>query len=524
MKESGINYFFGEVGGDTGEFAVFYTFENGAGLTVDSVPLGQAQFAGTLSSEGDFWVKPGSGFFSGNYITVSDASGLYSQSFTHVFSFEKVSSAGGVLMSNLNGSGYEIGLTDSNRLYFRAFNEQPIIAASYTNLSRKNLVSVSYSTDNVSLGYYDFNSQQFTSESFNAPFGDLRSDHWVIGPSYTGYMDYYAYFAAPYGTSVLDQLASGFYNTPTGSGYSVQTICTTGITGYEDTLYLVTGITGYTSTGIGDGGDNGFGGAFPSGSLSIGLTGIISSGIVPTGLTGMTCQEYTGVLTVYFDTNLGYASGFGMERVLILRHIESGDILKYSQSELFSPHFNLSPAYLFSGYAMGANYGTGEVNLYVNGVYAAPSSFTTTGQYLYIYEASSQDIITYDIASGTRLSLETGVDFTYTGQEVYLNGINLISGYDFVIQAGSFLLTGNNTGISGVILTSPFGLAYATGAEQLHSTQIYARNTSNIYLNGVRQQLDEDFIEGSIGDKLIGNSFDENGNLHVYNDSEQFWE
>ena len=77
MKESGINHFFGKLELNTGSFCIFYTFEEGAGTLINSVASGQSRFSGVLSDESSFWSKNGSGFFSGNTISVKNTNDLY---------------------------------------------------------------------------------------------------------------------------------------------------------------------------------------------------------------------------------------------------------------------------------------------------------------------------------------------------------------------------------------------------------------------------------------------------------------
>ena len=84
---------------------------------------------------------------------------------------------------------------ETNKIYFETLNDEPIIATSYNNIGTKNLISISYTTNHVVFGYYNFNSQLFETESFSYNFGNVISNNNIIlGKSYTGYMDYYLYF------------------------------------------------------------------------------------------------------------------------------------------------------------------------------------------------------------------------------------------------------------------------------------------------------------------------------------------
>ena len=116
MKESGINYFYGQLGLNTGNFGVYYAFEDNAGSNVVSVSGAQTGYSGTLSSVGNFWSSPGSGFFTGQTLTINNTSGLSSSAWTKIFIYEKIDTNACILFDSLNGvSGYRIGVTSSNK-------------------------------------------------------------------------------------------------------------------------------------------------------------------------------------------------------------------------------------------------------------------------------------------------------------------------------------------------------------------------------------------------------------------------
>ena len=131
MKESGINYFYSNLGMDTGAFAVYYTFEDNAGTNVASVSGGQSGYSGTLNSAAGFWTSPGSGHFSGTTLTINNASGLDSPGWTKVFSYEKTSVEPCILFDSLSGSsGCRIGVNKANKPYFQTYNTEPVVATS----------------------------------------------------------------------------------------------------------------------------------------------------------------------------------------------------------------------------------------------------------------------------------------------------------------------------------------------------------------------------------------------------------
>ncbi len=368
MKESGINHFFGNVLGlQTGNFKVFYTFEEGAGSLINSVSGGQAQFSGILNTVGSFWQNPGSGYSTGNYVQINNASGLASNFWTKLFVYQKGTEHGGVLFSNLAGaSGYEIGLTDSNKLYFKANN---IVVNGTVSMSDKNVVGVSYLPNSVLLNYYNFNSQQMEGQAFNYGFELQESDDWKLLPSFTGGIDYFLYFSDYYGSDVLSQLASGFWAYNTGIVYDTQTITQNTITGYQTVTIVQTGVTGYSVNGLGGDGINYYTGEFSTGSNVVPLTGIISSSSFASGVSGQTSYTVTGAASYGYQFLTGYVQSFGMNKIQMILPwlVEPADVIKDSYSLIpWDDNYNKTTFYQYSGFQIGSNQ-TG-FNFYQNGV------------------------------------------------------------------------------------------------------------------------------------------------------------
>jgi len=531
MKETGINWFYDALDLDTGAFAVFYTFEDGAGVTVSSVPSGQAVYTGTLSSTANFWVKPGSGFFSGNNLTIENASGLSSTSWTDVFAYEKINTDPCVLFDSMgNGSGYRIGITAANKPYFESNNGEPVIGGSLNNYSSKNIVSFTYFPNYLTIGYFNVNAQTVETETFDYPFGVVPSDNRKLGTSYTGYMDYYIHITQPISAQVQAQLFSGFYVYPTGSELPINYICTTGITGYQDVLVYETGVTGYSLSPGGDEGRDYYTGQFPTYFTQTTLTGILSSGLYSSGVSGSVCYPVTGTLTTLYTYLTGYASSFGMQKVQAFYPTQTGDIVKQSVSRTpFDPYYNFTLLRQYSGYLIDTAITTGQINSYLNGIAQNVQGWTLRSGYLQVSGGVSSDTFFLDLKSGDHQLFTvtgglTGFAFTYSGQEIYLNGVNLISGYDFLVTAGTVNLTNANTGITGYIFEYPIVLPFETGIFTVQTGAPFQRDTSNLYLNGVRQQNYSTYTEGAIFDLLSGNFFDPAICVPVYDDDGLYWE
>ncbi len=531
MKESGINYFSYDMTLPTGGLKVLYTFEAGAGVNIPSISGGQSGYSGTLSSATNFWVKPGSGFSSGTTITINNASGLHSEEWTKIFVFEKVDVNPCILFDSLNnGSGHRIGITKANRPYFESYNEEPILAASLNNYSSKNAISVSYVTNSVTFGLYNFNGKVLESESYDYPFQATRSDAQTLGGSFTGYWDYYIHRTDFQSPTVIGQWLSGLFARPTGYVTDDITTCVTGVTGYQDVFVGVTGITGQVTTFGGDEGRDYYTGAFPTSHSTAYLTGYLSSGIATSGIAGLICTTLTGVPVAQLELLTGYSSSFGMQKIQSITYIEQSDIFKTSQSYTpFVDIYNRRGTRNFSGYFIPVVPPTGQTNLYLNGVAQANSGWYVTGSYIIISGAGVGDLAFYDLKSGDRRQFPvtagvTGFAFSYSGQEIYLNGVNLVSGYDYVTTGNILSLTNRNTGIYGDIFEYPIVLTSRTGNGPLVTGVPFQRNTSNVYRNGVRQPIYRTYIEGATFDMLSGNSFDPDDVSNLYGNTNFYWE
>lgn len=531
MKESGLNYFFDQLNLNTGSWKVLYTFEEGAGIQLNSLSGAQSRYSGILSSSDVFWGSPGSGYFSGNYAKVDHASELASTTWTQIYSFEKVNLSPAILFtSQLGSSGFSVGLTASNKVYLESFNQEPQVAASSNNYSSKNVVALTYQTNFLTISLFNFNSQTLEAETFSYPFQLAQSDDWRLGAGFTGYMDYFIHLTDAYSPSVIGQWLSGLYARPTGIGFNTQTICSTGITGYQAIVVMTTGVTGYGITPLGDEGQGFYTGAFPTNAVYGALTGIISSGLYYSGIAGTVCNVITGSQYDLLQYLTGYASSFNMQKVQLFDYVENSDIIKVETSRTpFYDIFNKAGLRQYSGYLIDPSYTTGQIDLFYNGVAQGTTGWSISGSYLYIIGSANSDWATFDLKVGNKTSFFvtggfTGFAFNYSGQDIFLNGVNLISGRDFVVTAGTLNLFGPATGFDGIIFEYPIVLAYVTGSRAVFTGAPFQRGTSNIYFNGIRQIFDSQYVEGATFDLLSGNQFNPAQTDLVYDNTDLYWE
>ena len=528
IKGSGINYFVSSYGLND-LWDVFYTFESGLSNSIPSESGAKSLYSGTvLGSTGSFWSVAGSGLLSGGYISINNQTGLVSNSFTHIFSFEEINTGRQLLFSNIsNSSGYEIGLTDTKKAYFRSFDSAgPVVFASTQNLSSKNLLSVSYLNNYVEFGCYNFNSKDFEIDSYNSPVSRILSNSpAILASGFKGYLDYYLYFDLLLNKSTLNVIASGLYNIPTGYIYQVETICQNEITGYLNVPYFKTGIVGYSGGAFFDEGFAGFTGIFPTRMSASGITGILESGYISSGLIRSFCVDYTGSKKMGFTVLTGYSNTFQMDKILYLNNLSSTDILNVKKSNTpFDDNYNKVATYLYTGFYLDKIIESGYLNCWVNGVSLLNSGITQSQNFIWSDYFSEGDVLIVDSASGAKtIDISAPYIFNFTGQEIYFNGSNLISGYDFFMSGTNLILTGQNTGISGIVSEVPIFMRSSIYSGYLITGKLQ-KNTSRLFLNGVRQLINEDYIEGSKFDLLTGNSYNEYGNILFYDNDGTFWE
>ncbi len=528
MKESGINFFFNQLGLDTGDWGIFYTFEEGAGSSITNISGAQTGFSGALSSIGNFWDMPGSGHSTGQSISIANASGLFSDFWTMMFAWQKTTPFGGTLFSNTGlNSGFEIGLTDSNKVYFTTNNQT---VSNTVSMGDKNVVAVSYLPNTVTFNYYNFNAQKIEAESFIGNFNVQESDTWTLLPRYTGYIDYFLYFSNHYSPALISQLCSGFWAYYTGIIYPTETITIQDITGYQQVSIIQTGVTGYSGSQSGNEGINYYTGEFPLTGNYTPLTGIISTNTFYSGVTGLITAIATGAPSYGYTFLTGYVASFGLDKILIFDSmgVNKNDIIKSSFATVpWNWTFNKNTLYQYSGFLPDQSFTGLGINIFQNGAAVNISGWNLNSGYAFITGADINDNITYDYVTGTlRFAFATGlpISFAYTGQEIFLNGVNLVSGYDFKMEGTNAIITGNFTGATGILFDFPYGSSSNTGNSGIFLTQRFLKDSSQVYINGVRQVLGTSCIEGTRLDMLSGNYYSNEQSIVIYNDNDLFWD
>jgi hypothetical protein len=286
----------------------------------------------------------------------------------------------------------------------------------------------------------------------------------------------------------------------------------------------------------------------------------LDSGIQPTPFyVFKNCNQLLGLKLEDYTYDTDYIYKFGMEGVSYIGNVNSEDL-----SELYvfpSSHnkTNINNLVLVdrtsNTYILDDNYELNQLNLYENGVGLLGSGYNITGSIYnsgieiledFIVDGSSvlpkkipdlSDVVILDLINGNRFSFEVPSAYSFAASgyipnfnvstnNLYLNGVKLLSGVDY-ITSGSNVLFGNSiTGISGKIFNLPNDsdsyLRY-TGNFSNKFTNKFARGTSSLYINGIRQVLDLDYMEIANASLLVGERTLTEGSI-ILNNSTGFWE
>ena len=199
----------------------------------------------------------------------------YDSDFVYLFSFEKTSYQNGVLFGSLvkdsfdngtisfeYGRGFNVGVNDRNQLFFQGSDSNIgdyILTADQIELSNANICSVQISPYNISFSSYNLADDKFYSQSlspnckiqnnsFSEPMFVGQSPTYVkSGRSFSGYIHDLLIISGAYGPTDLKSIASGFvssgvissgvsYSDEVITGYSIQLLSQSGVTGYEPVI------------------------------------------------------------------------------------------------------------------------------------------------------------------------------------------------------------------------------------------------------------------------------------------------
>jgi hypothetical protein len=372
----------------------------------------------------------------------------------------------------------------------------------------------------------------------------------------------------------------------TGYLTTIFNITTTGITGYKTGInsYLYTGVTGYDNISLGYYSDNCnnlleiFNQVPLSGLITLNsqynipITGLIINtgynqspltgkitGTTQVYVTGQTCNSVfieTGSSISITDNN--YLASLSFSRISLISEInKSFDILE-SYNEDYQPKFldynnNLifdsTDDTFFNNKFIDDNSLPSGLLLFLNGqlivdsgfslktvdynTYVIPSiDYYRSGTQIYVDELTSKtDDIFYDYFTGnSELIYLTGissgsplVNSNFNNKFIFINGHKLVSGitYSGTNTINMNIPSGNNF----VLLKQISKLNYFSGNSctlKLGNFNLN-KNCSQVYLNGIKQKLFDNYIENSNFSLLSGEFYENKNNYIIYNNTDDFF-
>lgn len=498
MSSYSLQYYYNLNGLPTGNWQISYDFAG------SNPHVGNSGYYPSLSGK---IVNLGNNFsgnrriFNGNgYVQTQNVTGDLTD-WTMLFSFEKTGVSDGVLFSNFSSgsanSGFAIGVNSANKIYLESYDENgPTIIEHGAILSNRNAVAITKLGLGIYVDYFDFNSKTIESTKYDvSEFSFLTSKNWYFG----GYSGAPTHFTGGYFKGIIDQAI------------------------------------------------------------------VIDAAIKPSEIRELFKGFYNDVSGSTVTENSGDIRSYGMKSVAYLRAIDSSDNSELYTFPLAHNKIGLNKDAIFDRsrgeFFTEETHSSGSINLYVNGVGQLESDyFVETGDFYSRYYILSGDFkpsgykifsngkytgndkVVYDNVTGRRINL---VNFSHDGSSnqnvqvgsasdlVFFNGIKLVSGQDYTYLSSSGITFPISNplyeGATGVIFTMPSDddldqMSYYQGIFSINLQEPFARNTSMFWVNGIRQNLGETYIETSSVDMISGSGVFSTTGSSMFVKEESFWE
>lgn len=521
--------------------------------------------------------------YSGFYIGINDANKIYFRYWNPVegaftFTYSKILSDKNLVFLSRNSSTFSIGsfnnslrifdienfdiyenaILQSDRLYIGGTNVTNNLNQNSSNFS--GLMDRFYLINNLPLIYINTISSGFYASPIS-PQGYMEQTCFETGYNITS-----GYITTGITGTFIEEILTGSYEI-TGL-QEVQTgYCYQGLTGYnvvqvgtfinncgnQQIIYNKIPLSGeiceYWNIGVPSSG------WVPRTEYqTVSLTGFIS-GDVDIRITGLECQSFfvkTGDFNYYINT--GYLESLSYPEISLFFNINSPQDLIEIYNENFSTQDKKYNQLLRFNNILGNHFyideiidGKNKILLFANGqclidsgyniqnigyeVIRSPNlDYFLTGNYIETKKAfTEQDYIYYDYFSGdfnafpiNQHSSGSIINADFNQSFVFLNGQKLVSGVHYI---NNILNLNIFPGSNYIIIKKTPNLNYTSGsAGTLKINKNYNHNCSQVYFNGIKQLIKNNYIENSRFDRISGNFNFKEGLDFIYNNSNDFFE
>ena len=304
-----------------------------------------------------------------------------------------------------------------------------------------------------------------------------------------------------------------------------------------------------------------------TGYIQSGITGV-TTGIENRYITGQYCeQKFIPSGDQFFDQDLEYLKSLSFSEVSLLSEIKKDtDIIEiyripYTASYLDcnnNLNYNNQDNSFFTNTFINDEVLIPQNSLlYCNGQLLMDSGYTLqtigydtfikpildcyiTGKQLYVDELIvEKDSLFYDYLSNgsiTIVGLPTGaspgdpipISNSYNSNRlVFLNGVKLVRGVDYTsINPANFNInipSGNNVLTVKFVQYSNIGYLTGNNSTLTGFSKNLNKNSSIVFYNGIKQQLNNNYVENSDFDLLSGDYYENQNNFIIYNNREDFF-
>jgi len=336
---------------------ILYDFESFSGNFINSSSQSGPEYSGRVQNYSPQFTgeSSGSGFFNGQYIEIENSQGIQSENATIIFSAKKTGISNSTIFSHIdeNGpSGWEIGINEANKYYFKNFvngtpeyyslesylSDQNMCALTIDQFGSLSMYRLNFANKQESFFSDNFESEEFAknkisyygldSDSWNlVDYSISNGSNWKLGSGdflHEGYIDYFMYFSTNLVNDTIEKICNAVYS----DGEIVPDLSGTisgEITGYTKQSSGVSGKIGQSVSGDGSLTQSGFY-VYDSGVAQTGSVGISGEVYIPySGVSKITGTDQIGQELYRRVTNLSYSFGISGEP-------EPGILLNYESS------------------------------------------------------------------------------------------------------------------------------------------------------------------------------------------------